>query len=123
LDPRRGGIILGALRDRQKKAFRKIGDDDWIRLRALHDAALAKQDAALGKLIASLKTKGAWNDTLLIVTSDVGLGSGPDIPFDPAAPLTEDRLLLPLWCAFRATRSAAKRSRCRPAPPTSRRPS
>lgn len=100
LDPRRGGIVLGALREKQRKAARRIGDDDWIRLRALHDAALAKQDAALGKLIAQLKAKGAWNDTLLVVTSDVGLGNGPDIPFDPAAPLTEDRLLLPLLVRF-----------------------
>lgn len=100
LDPRRGGIVLGALRDRQKKAARRIGDEEWIRLRALHDAALTKQDAALGRLIAMLKAKGAWNDTLLIVTSDVGLGSGPEIPFDPAPPLTEDRLLLPLLVRF-----------------------
>jgi len=92
--------VLAALRDKQKKAARKIGDDDWIRLRALHDAALAKQDAALARLIASLRAKGAWNDTLLIVTSDVGLGSGPEIPFDPAGPLTEDRLLLPLLVRF-----------------------
>jgi hypothetical protein len=100
LDPRRGGIVLGALRERSRKVARRIGDDDWIRLRALHDAALTKQDAALGKLIASLKTRGAWNDTLLIVTSDVGLGNGPEIPFDPSAPLTEDRLLLPLLVRF-----------------------
>jgi hypothetical protein len=100
LDPRRAGIVLGALRDRQRKSARRIGDDDWIRLRALHDAALAKQDAALGKLIAMLKAKGAWNDTLLIVTSDVALGNGPDIPFDPNAPLTEDRLLVPLLVRF-----------------------
>lgn len=100
LDPRRGGIVLGALRDRQKKTPRKLGDDEWVRLRALHDAALSKQDAALGRLIAMLKTKGAWKDTLLIVTSDVGLGAGPEIPFDPAAPLTEDRLLLPLLVRF-----------------------
>jgi hypothetical protein len=100
LDPRRGGIILGALRDKAKKAARKIGEDDWARLRALHDAALAKQDGALAKLVAMLKTKGAWNDTLLVVTSDVGLGSGPEIPFEPLAPLTEDRLLLPLLVRF-----------------------
>jgi hypothetical protein len=100
LDPRRGGIVLGALREKQKKASRKIGDDDWIRLRALHDAALAKQDAALGKLIAMLKAKGAWNDTMLVVTSDVGPGSGPEIPFEPAGALTEDRLLLPLLVRF-----------------------
>ncbi len=108
LDPRRGGIVLGALRERQRKSARKIGDDDWIRLRALHDAALAKQDAALGKLIAMLKSKGAWQDTLLIVTSDVGLGAGPEIPFDPAPPLTEDRLLLPLIVRFPGSALAGK---------------
>lgn len=102
LDPRRGGIVLGALRDRSRKSARKIGEDDWIRLRALHDAALVKQDAALARLIAMLKAKGAWNDTLLIVTSDVGLGAGPEIPFEPVAPLTEDRLLLPLLVRFPA---------------------
>jgi hypothetical protein len=100
LDPRRAGIVLGALRDRQRKSARRIGDDDWIRLRALHDAALVKQDAALAKLIAMLKAKGAWKDTLLIVTSDVALGNGPEIPFDPTAPLTEDRLLVPLLVRF-----------------------
>ena len=100
LDPRRGGIILGALREKHNKTARKIGDDDWIRLRSLHDAALVKQDAALARLIAMLKAKGAWNDTLLVVTSDVGLGGGPEIPFDPAPPLTEDRLLLPLIVRF-----------------------
>jgi hypothetical protein len=108
LDPRRGGIVLGALREKSKKAARKIGDDDWIRLRALHDAALTKQDAALAKLIASLKAKGAWNETLLVVTSDVGLGAGPEIPFDPAAPLTEDRLLLPLLVHFPGDALAGK---------------
>ncbi|RYZ07205.1 MAG: hypothetical protein EOO73_12600 [Myxococcales bacterium] len=108
LDPRRGGIILGALRDKAKKAARKIGEDDWIRLRALHDAALAKQDAALAKLVAMLKAKGAWDDTLLVVTSDVGLGSGPEIPFEPLAPLTEDRLLLPLLVRFPSDALAGK---------------
>jgi hypothetical protein len=108
LDPRRGGMILAALRDKQRKASRKIGDDDWIRLRALHDAALAKQDTALGKLIAMLKASGAWNETLLVVTSDVGLGNGPEIPFDPAAPLTEDRLLIPLLVRFPGDALAGK---------------
>jgi hypothetical protein len=108
LDPRRGGMVLAALRDKQRKAARKIGDDDWIRLRALHDAALAKQDTALGKLIGMLKSNGAWNDTLLIVTSDVGLGNGPEIPFDPGAPLTEDRLLIPLLVRFPGDALAGK---------------
>lgn len=108
LDPRRGGIILGALRDRQKKAARKIGDDDWIRLLALHDAALAKQDLALARLIALLKSRNVWDDTLLIVTADVGLGAGPEIPFDPAPALTEDRLLLPLLVRFPGDALAGK---------------
>lgn len=100
LDPRRGGIVLGALRAKSKRVARKLGDDEWVRLRALHDAALAKQDQALGKLIAMLKSKGAWNETLLIVTGDVGFGNGPEIPFDPQAPLTEERLILPLLVHF-----------------------
>jgi hypothetical protein len=100
LDPRRGGIVLAALRDKPRRTARRIGDDDWLRLRALHDAALAKQDAALGKLITVLKQREAWRDALVIVTSDVGLGAGPEIPFDPAAGLTEDRLVIPLLVKF-----------------------
>jgi len=100
VDPRRGGIIIGALRTRRARAGRRLLDDDWARLRALSDAALVKQDAALGELVTLLKRKGAWDETLLIVTSDAAPGDPPELPFDPIGPLVEERLLLPLYVKF-----------------------
>jgi hypothetical protein len=95
VDPRRGGIIITALRNRRHRT-RRLGDDDWTRLRELGDASMAKQDVALGELVASLRRRGVWDDTLLVLTGDVGPGEPPDFPFDPQGPLSEDRLLVPL---------------------------
>ncbi|MFO7178544.1 MAG: sulfatase-like hydrolase/transferase [Pseudomonadota bacterium] len=95
LDPRRGGILIGALRARKQRALRRLLDDDWVRLSALSEAVLIKQDAALGRIVALLRNRGVWDETLFVVTSDVGPGGPPDLPFDPQGPLTEDRLLLP----------------------------
>jgi hypothetical protein len=95
IDPRRGGIIIGALRGKRHR-IRRLSDEDWSRIRSLGDASLGKQDAALGDLVASLKRRGVWDDTLLIVTGDVAPGEPPEFPFDPKGALTEDRLLVPL---------------------------
>jgi hypothetical protein len=75
-------------------------DDDWTRIRVLGDAALAKQDAGLAKLFGVLKEQNAWDNALVIVAGDVGPGEPPDIPYDPAGPLGEDRLAVPLLVAF-----------------------
>lgn len=99
IDPRRGGIVIGSMRESRRRS-RRLLQDDWTRLRALSDASLARQDAALGRLVQVLKRKGLWDDTLLIVTSDVAPGDPPDFPFDPIGPLTEDRLILPLLIKF-----------------------
>ncbi len=95
IDPRRGGIIIGALRGRRHR-IKRLSEEDWARLHALGDASLAKQDAALGELVTSLKRHGAWDQTLLVLTGDVAPGEPPDFPFDPKGPLNEDRLLVPL---------------------------
>lgn len=107
IDPRRGGIILGALRARRGRGKRLL-EDDWTRVRALSDFALMRQDAALGQLVQVLKRKGLWDRTLLVVTSDVAPGDPPEYPFDPMGPLTEDRLLLPLLVKFPEQRLAGK---------------
>jgi arylsulfatase A-like enzyme len=96
IEPRRGGIILGGLRARAARSTRKLNDDDWNRLGALSDAALAKQDVGLGQVVAALKKANAWDSALMVVMGDVGPGSAPDLPYDPAGPLTEDRLGVPL---------------------------
>ncbi|HEX6272497.1 MAG TPA: sulfatase-like hydrolase/transferase [Polyangiaceae bacterium] len=100
IDPRRAGIVLGGLRTRGARGVKRIVDDDWTRIRVLGDAALAKQDAGLAKLFAVLKERNAWDNALVIVAGDVGPGEPPDLPYDPAGPLTEDRLAVPLLVGF-----------------------
>ena len=108
LDPRRGGIFLGQLRARQRKAGKRLLEDDWMRLSQLTEAALQKQDAALGRIVSLLKRKQAWDDTLFVVTSDVGPGAAPDLPFDPRGPLTEERLLIPLLMKLPGSKLAGR---------------
>lgn len=96
VEPRRGGIILGGLRARVGRPGRKLSEDDWTRLASLTEASLVKQDAAFGQLVTVLKRANAWDGALVIVTGDVGPGAPPDLPYDPTAPLNEDRLTVPL---------------------------
>lgn len=107
LEPRRGGLILARLRA-QRKQHKKLGDEDWVRLRALVTAGLAKQDIALGELIAMLKKKGKWDSTLFVFVGDVSPGAAPELPFDPAGELSEERLLVPLLVKFPGGKFAAK---------------
>ncbi|MBX3129723.1 MAG: sulfatase-like hydrolase/transferase [Polyangiaceae bacterium] len=102
IDARRGGIILARLRNRRNKAQRRLDEPDWVRLRALEQVALQKQDDALGELLATLQKKGEWDRTLLIVVGDVAPGEGPEPPYDPAAPIAEERLYVPLIVRFPA---------------------
>jgi len=100
LDARRGAITLSKLRVRRIRAHRRIESTDWVRLRALEDAALAKQSIAIARLVDSLEQAEAYDDTLLILVGDVASGDPPDLPYDPAGPLEEDRVLVPLLVKF-----------------------
>jgi hypothetical protein len=100
IDPRRGAITLANVRARKQRAQRRLTDDDWTRLRELSSAALVKQNAGLGQLVATLRRTGAWDDTLFVFVGDVAAGDAPDLPYEPAGPLTEDRLLVPLLVKF-----------------------
>src|SRR4051812_35230098 len=83
LDPRRGAIMLAALRARKTRVAHHLQEEDWVRLHALQDAALAKQDVLVGQLVALLKKKGAWEHTLIVFAGDVSAGEPPDSPYDP----------------------------------------
>lgn len=107
VDPRRGGIILGALRSHRTRG-KRLQDEDWARVRALTDASLVRQDAALAQIVQMLKRKGAWDETLFVVTSDVGPGEPPEYPYDPMGPLREELLLLPLLVKFPERGAAAR---------------
>lgn len=110
LDARRAGIILAKIRARRSRRRRRLTDDDWSRLRAAEKAAMLKQNAALMKLVAVLKNKGAWDRTLFMFVGNVGAGAPPRIPFQPAGSLTEGRLLLPLIVKFPGNARAGKRT-------------
>ena len=100
LEARRGGIILEGVRGHSRPAQRRLSPQDWARLKALQLAALAKQDAALGSLIELLEREGVYDDTLFAFTGDVAIGDGPEAPFGDGRPLSEDRLVVPLWIKF-----------------------
>jgi hypothetical protein len=106
LEARRGGLILNTIRNHSRPAQRRLTPPDWVRLKALQLAALEKQDAALGALVELLERERLWNDTLFIFAGDVTMGEPPEAPFGTARPLTEDRLLAPLWVKFPGGRFA-----------------
>jgi hypothetical protein len=100
LDARRGGIELAKLRAREGSRHRRLSEDDWTRLHALMDGALAKQSASIGHLMEVIERADAWEQTLLVVMGDVAVGDPPSIPFDPLGQLGEDQLLTPLLVRF-----------------------
>ena len=87
--------------------YSRLSEADQIRMRALFFAGLHKQDAALGKLIGSLKAAGRWEDTLFVVTGDVS--SGRQFLFRDGLPFDEKLLTLPLYVHFPAGSYAGKR--------------
>lgn len=100
LRARRGALILHDVRARRRPSTRKLASEDWVRLHALHDASLEKQDAELVKLFALLRKRGVYEESLIVLMGDLPLGDPPEVPYDPAAPLREDRLLAPLYIKF-----------------------
>jgi hypothetical protein len=106
LEARRGGIILQHQRAQPRPAQRRLSALDWTRLQALQLAALAKQDEALGTLLDLLERSKIWDQTLFLFTGDVGPGDPPEAPFGDGQPLSEDRLVTPLWIKLPGSRQA-----------------
>jgi arylsulfatase A-like enzyme len=50
----------------------KITDRDRVRIRALYDSALSFGDSEFGKIVAKLKEKGLYDDTMFIINADHG---------------------------------------------------
>ena len=100
LEARRGGIILETIRGHSRPAQRRLQPPDVIRLKALQLGALAKQDAALGELLDLLEREHLLDAALIAFTGDVAMGDPPEAPFGDGRPLTEDRLVVPLWIKF-----------------------
>ncbi|HEY1959843.1 MAG TPA: sulfatase-like hydrolase/transferase [Polyangiaceae bacterium] len=70
----------------------RFNDADRKRAWALHDWAVAAQDASLGRLLAAIDEAGHKDDTAIIVTSDTGLATGAHVPFGDDEPLDESAL-------------------------------
>lgn len=100
LDARRGGIELARIRGEEALRRRRLTEQDWTRLHALMDAAMAKQSKALGRLLEIIERADAWNDTMVVFMGDVAVGNAPALPFDPVGQLREDQLLTPLLVRF-----------------------
>jgi arylsulfatase A-like enzyme len=107
LDPRRAGQVLE--RYRQKRGP-KWTDADAQRLAGLIDAALVRTDRGLSNLLDALRKTELWNETLLVVTSDVAGAAEPDaLPFAEPQELGERPLRVPLYVRFPGGALAGKR--------------
>jgi arylsulfatase A-like enzyme len=100
IEPRAGALVLGNLRGLRSPQDQRLSGDDWRRLRALEEAALRKEDAALRRLFEVLDREGLYDDALLVLVGDVATGDPPLIPFGPMPPLREDVLSAPLLVKF-----------------------
>lgn len=96
LSPRRAAIQIAEIRGRALARHRVMPEEDWTRLFALEKAALLRQNAALSSLLDFLRKSGAYDDTLLIVTGDLGSKEPPDFPFGYEGSLDETLLSVPL---------------------------
>lgn len=101
LDPRRAGQILERLRRKKRGAPQRWNEADQMRLQAMIDGALVQTDRSLSNLIDALRKARLWNDTLLIVTSDVAGATDPTtLPFASVLEPREDVLRVPLYVHF-----------------------
>jgi Sulfatase len=105
IDPRRGAVTLREYRTRAAAGRKTLSAGDWTRIGALQAFSLRKLDASLGTLFRYLQDEDQWEDTLVILMGDVGIGDRPEIPYAPDGALTEGRLAVPLLVKFpRGTR-------------------
>jgi arylsulfatase A-like enzyme len=78
-------------------ASKLFTDADRERAFALHTKAILAQDAALGRLVAHVRSIGRDPDTTWIVTGDVGIDTGSlHAPFLEEDALDENALAVPL---------------------------
>ncbi len=100
LTPRRAAIQLSEIRSRQASRNRQMPQEDWTRLFSMQKAALLKQNAELSAMIAWLRKRDIFDDSLVVVMGDVGAGEPPTIPFSTKSPLSEEALAVPLLIKF-----------------------
>lgn len=94
VQPRRGGIALAHLRQRNWR----LAEPDQIRIEALRRAAAVDLDAALEPLLALLRAQGRLAGALIVVAGGAPPGDG--VPFSAAGNLRESGLQAPLLIKF-----------------------
>jgi arylsulfatase A-like enzyme len=92
IDPRRAAETMAKAR----KHPGRFKEDDRVRAWALFDRSLDDHDAALGRLMAALRSSEHDSDALVIATADVAPSEGPPVPFGDAETLDESTLATPL---------------------------
>jgi arylsulfatase A-like enzyme len=92
IEPRRAAEALAKVR----KHPGRFKDDDRTRAWALFDHAVDEHDVALGRLLGALRNAGRYDDTAVIVTSDVAASEAPSVPFGDSEALDEPLLATPL---------------------------
>jgi arylsulfatase A-like enzyme len=106
IDARRGAQVLQ--RARAKRPKLRLSSADRERIEGFYRLALVSHDHALAGLIGMLRRLGAWDSTMLLVTSDVAMGGAGRVPFGDAEKLDEDLLSLPLLVRFPGGRFAGQ---------------
>jgi arylsulfatase A-like enzyme len=107
LDPHHAAELLA--RARKSPPALRFGDADRARAWALYALALEKHDAALGRMMATLKTTGRESDTAVLVTSDAAPDEAAHFPFGESDSLDEASLAVPLVMRFPASRGSGRR--------------
>lgn len=98
IDPRRAAQAIG--RARAKRARYRLTENDRVRMWELYQKGLEGQDRALHQLMEVLRKEELWEETMFIVTSDVGIPKSSRAPFGEGEGLEEKSLELPLWVHF-----------------------
>jgi arylsulfatase A-like enzyme len=113
IEPRRAAEAMAKAR----KHPGRFKEDDRVRAWALFDRAIDEHDAALGRLLAAIRTAGRDDDTAVVVTSDVAASEGPPVPFADPETLEEPLLATPLVVRWPGATSLAARRVTAPSGP------
>jgi arylsulfatase A-like enzyme len=98
MEPRRSAQVIA--RARGKHTRFRLTENDRTRMWAIYDQAMVGHDRAIAGLIDVLKKESLWDETLFVLTGDVGMGADAKAPFGDGEDLSEQSISVPLWVHF-----------------------
>jgi arylsulfatase A-like enzyme len=98
MEPRRSAQVIA--RARGKHTRFRLTENDRTRMWSIYDQAMVGHDRAIGGLVDALKKEDLWDETLFVVTGDVGMGADAKAPFGDGDDLSEANISVPLWVHF-----------------------